>query len=70
MKKRIISLFMCLVMAFSLPPTAAWAELLSVTEDGQQEQVVADPSGDEVQPGDGGENVGGEDADGGAGGGQ
>ncbi len=65
MKKRIISLFMCLVMAFSLLPTAAWAELLSVTEDGQQEQVVADPSGDEVQPGDEGENVGGEDADGG-----
>lgn len=28
--------------------------MLSVTEDGQQEQVVADPSGDEVQPGDGG----------------
>lgn len=26
MKKRIISLFMCLVMASSLPPTAAWAE--------------------------------------------
>ena len=52
MKKCIISLFMCLVMAFSLLPTAAWAELLSVTEGGQQEQVVADPSGDEVQPGD------------------
>ena len=67
MKKRIISLFMCFVMAFSLLPTAAWAELLPVTEDGQQE-VVADPSGDEVQPGDAEENVGGEDADvGGAG---
>ena len=66
MKKLIISLFMCRVMAFSLLPTAAWAELLSVTEDGQQERVVADPSGDEVQPGDEGENVGGEDAAGGA----
>ena len=66
MKKRIISLFMCFVMAFSLLPTAAWAELLPVLCDGQQE-VVADPSGDEAQPGDAGENVGGEDADGGAG---
>ena len=27
MKKRIISLLMCLVMTFSLLPTAAWAEL-------------------------------------------
>lgn len=28
MKKRIISLLMCLVMAISMVPTAAWAQVL------------------------------------------
>ena len=33
MKKRIISLLMCLVMAFSIVPAAAWAEVLPSPQD-------------------------------------
>lgn len=33
MKKRIISLLMCLVMAFSMVPAAAWAEVLPPAQD-------------------------------------
>lgn len=33
MKKRIISLLMCLVMAFSIVPAAAWAEVLPAPQD-------------------------------------
>lgn len=68
MKKRIISLFMCLVMAFSLLPTTCSCCPSQRTD--SKSRSWPTPPGTRSSPATGGENVGGEDAAGGAGSGQ